>query len=326
MQQQVPVTIVTGWDGAGTARLIGHLARTMDPQRVAVVASGPTGRGGLGPAHFVEIQPEISERSAGCSCCAVRSDLVRVVSRLSRRKQPPDWILVEAAGWTDPVLAAQTFLIDPGLARLARLDAIVTTVDGPGAGARIASGLPPWLHETAAEQVAMADRIVISGATEATAEATALGVRAVASASRVAQVVVSADGCVEPSAVLGVEAFGPAGPARLGAVGTATFDPSSERVATVRVEAAGPLDGDRLEAWLDRLHEGEHQRVLRLEGVVAIAGMERRLVCQGVGSYLNRWRGRRWTPGEARRSRLVVAGRDFDGAALSASLSDCVAA
>ena len=325
VDEPVPVTIVTGWDARRTGELISQLLCTLESRRIAVVG----GRGAVGasdPSFFVEVEAEISERSAGCPCCVVRSDLVRIVANFTRRVRPPEWILLEAAGWTDPVIAGQTFLMEPTLAGLARLDGIVTVIDGPAVGARLRAGESAWADPIAGDQVAVADRVVVRGAQSMDIEDLASASRAASATNGSAAVVVSLGEEVDPADLLCLDAFGPSG-----ASANATRPQAAQRAggpvsksATHVVEAAGVLDQDRLEGWLDALHESRHRRLLRLDGVLAIRGRDRQIICQGIGTSLSRWRGRRFAPGEPRTSRLVVTGRDLDADSLRSTLDDCV--
>lgn len=326
MDEPVPVTIVTGWHAHRTGDLIDHLLGHLSSCPVAVLG-GRSCVASSTPSFFVEVEAEVSEQSAGCPCCAIRSDIVRVVANLTSRVRPPEWILIEAAGWTDAVVAGQTFFHDPGMARVARLDGIVTVVDGPATAARLEAGDAPWPDVLASDQVAMADRIVVSGVGSMTIEASAAAAQAASATNGSAGLVVSLGGEVEPAQVLGLDAFGPDGaaassrrPRRPMGFGVVASDSAAHVV-----EAAGVLDQARLEAWLDALHESRDHRLLRLDGVLALRGRDRQLICQGIGSMLNRWRGPRFAPGEERRSRLVVTGRNLDAGQLQSSLADCVA-
>lgn len=327
LDEPVPVTIVTGWDARRTGELIDQLLHSLESRRIAVVGA----RGAISsfaPAYFVEVEAEISEQSAGCPCCVVRSDLVRIVANLTRRARPPEWILLEAAGWTDPVIAGQTFLMEPTLAGSARLDGIVTVVDGPAIGARLRAHESAWPDPLAGDQVAVADRVVVSGTQSMDIEDLASAARAASATNGSAAVVVNLGGELDPADVLCLEAFGPSGATASATRGhrpvhgaTSALSKSAAHV----VEANGVLDRDRVEAWLETLHESRERRLLRLDGVLAVRGRDRQIICQGIGSNLNRWRGRRFAPDEPRTSRLVVAGRNLDVDSLRSTLADCVA-
>jgi G3E family GTPase len=59
----------------------------------------------------------------------VRGDLVRILTRLLKRKTRFDAILIETTGLADPAPVAQTFFVEEKLAASLQLDAIVTVVD-----------------------------------------------------------------------------------------------------------------------------------------------------------------------------------------------------
>jgi G3E family GTPase len=65
----------------------------------------------------------------GCICCAVRSDLIRILDGLMRRKDKFDAIIVETTGLADPAPVAQTFFMDANVGRKTKLDAVVTVAD-----------------------------------------------------------------------------------------------------------------------------------------------------------------------------------------------------
>src|SRR6202007_1720095 len=69
------------------------------------------------------------EMNNGCICCTVRGDLIRIIEGLMRRKGRFDAIIVETTGLADPAPVAQTFFVDEGVGRKARLDAVVTVAD-----------------------------------------------------------------------------------------------------------------------------------------------------------------------------------------------------
>ena len=327
LDEPVPVTIVTGWDARRTGELIDQLVCSLESRHIAVVGARRP-NSAAAPAFFVESEAEISEQSAGCPCCVVRSDLVRIVANLTRRIRPPEWILLEAAGWTDPVIAGQTFLMEPTLAGLARLDGIVTVIDGSAVGARLRADESVWPDPLAGDQVAVADRVVVTGTPSTDVEDLASAVRAASATNGSAEVIVNLGGEFDPAEVLCLEAFGPSGAAVSAARGpgpTRGADRALSGSAAHVVEATGVLDQGRLEAWLDALHESRDCRLLRLDGVLAIRGRDRQVIFQGIGSNLNRWRGRRFAPGEPRTNRLVVAGRNLDASSLRATLAECVA-
>ena len=67
--------------------------------------------------------------AAGCVCCTVRGDLIRILSKLMKRKDKFDMVIIETTGLADPGPVAQTFWMDDELNSKLKLDSILTLVD-----------------------------------------------------------------------------------------------------------------------------------------------------------------------------------------------------
>ena len=65
----------------------------------------------------------------GCICCTVRGDLIRILSKILRRAEKLDAIIIETTGLADPAPVAQTFFMDDAIKERARVDGILTVVD-----------------------------------------------------------------------------------------------------------------------------------------------------------------------------------------------------
>ena len=76
----------------------------------------------------VGVEGEAVYLSNGCICCTIRGDLLKEPLKLRRREDLPEYIIIEASGVTDPIAAANTFLL-PEIRPLGRLDSIQVGVD-----------------------------------------------------------------------------------------------------------------------------------------------------------------------------------------------------
>ena len=128
MTARIPVTVLTGFLGAGKTTLVNRILSENHGKRIAVIEN-EFGEVGVDHELVIGADEEIFETSNGCICCTVRGDLIRILSQLRKRRDRFDSILIETTGLADPGPVAQTFFIDEELKEHFALDAIVTLVD-----------------------------------------------------------------------------------------------------------------------------------------------------------------------------------------------------
>jgi G3E family GTPase len=169
----LPVTVLTGFLGAGKTTFLKRLLRYPHGLRIALIINE------IGQAGAETVDPKDStylELAEGCVCCLKNPELISALRDLAARGDL-DRVIIETTGVADPLAITYT-LERPDMADAVRLDAVVTVVDTT-AFAR-ADG-PEWQA-----QVAAADLVILSkldlGGDAAAAEA---AVRAMSPAARV---------------------------------------------------------------------------------------------------------------------------------------------
>ncbi|CAI6049455.1 GTP-binding protein [Cohnella sp. JJ-181] len=138
LDTRIPVTVLSGYLGAGKTTILNHVLNNRKGLKVAVIVNDLSEvnidaeliRDGGGVSRTNETLVEMSN---GCICCTLREDLLTEVERLARANRF-DYILIESTGIGEPLPVAQTFsYIDEDLGidltKLCRLDTMVTVVD-----------------------------------------------------------------------------------------------------------------------------------------------------------------------------------------------------
>lgn len=134
----IPVTVLSGFLGAGKTTVLNHILANRQGMKVAVIVNDMS---------EVNIDAELVQNnevaldrtkeklvamSNGCICCTLREDLLQEVSRLAHDGKF-DAILIESSGISEPLPVAETFTFEDetgnALNNIARLDTMVTVVD-----------------------------------------------------------------------------------------------------------------------------------------------------------------------------------------------------
>ena len=149
----VPVTVVTGFLGAGKTTLVNRWLADAARGDVAVIVN-EVGDVGIDGALLAARVRTLVEIAGGCVCCATQAELVRALGRLATSAPLPRRILIETSGAASPagVLRAIT---SGGADGNRALDGVITVVDA----ARVDLLAE---HDLAIEQVGYADVVVLS--------------------------------------------------------------------------------------------------------------------------------------------------------------------
>lgn len=126
--EPVPVTILTGFLGAGKTSVLNHILKRNQGRRIAVMVND-FGAINIDAALIVGVEGEQSvSLSNGCICCTIRDDLLVETLRLLARPEPPDYIIVETSGVSDPIAVAMTFR-EMEIGGAIHIDSILTVID-----------------------------------------------------------------------------------------------------------------------------------------------------------------------------------------------------
>lgn len=137
LKQKLPVTVLSGFLGAGKTTVLSHILNNRQGKKVAVIVNDMSEINidaaiVKNDVSLNRSEEKLVEMSNGCICCTLREDLLIEVNKLAKDGRF-DYLVIESTGISEPLPVAETFTFadenDISLSDIARLDTMVTVVD-----------------------------------------------------------------------------------------------------------------------------------------------------------------------------------------------------
>jgi G3E family GTPase len=326
----LPVTLLTGFLGSGKTTVLNHLLRQPGLARTAVIINE---LGEIGVDHdLVETATEdFVLLKSGCVCCSVRSDLIDTLRSLFLRRvrgQIADFdrVVIETTGLTDPGPVLHTLTGDPLVTARYRLDGVIVTVDAVNGRDTLGRAFE------AVKQVAVADRILLTKtdlSDDAAVQRLTERLRALNPAAPIVPVI---NGAADPAGLFDIGLYNPATKSLdvQRWLNTEAFEHRHDHGADLSRHDDSirsfvftldrPISSAALTRWLEMLGTFQGPDLLRVKGLVNVAGRTGPLVIQGVQHIfhppieLDAWPSHDW------RTRIVFITRGLEEAALRGML------
>ena len=136
-QNKLPVTVLSGFLGAGKTTILSHILNNRENKKVAVIVNDMSEINidsaiVQSEVSFNRSEEKLVEMSNGCICCTLREDLLEEVTKLAQEGRF-DYLVIESTGISEPLPVAETFTFADengiSLSDVADLDTMVTVVD-----------------------------------------------------------------------------------------------------------------------------------------------------------------------------------------------------
>jgi G3E family GTPase len=298
---RIPVTVMTGFLGAGKTTLIRRFLESPEGQGTAVIVN-EFGAVGIDDALLRDSAEQTVLLGNGCICCITRSDLQLALRQLlidRERGLVPSFarIVIETSGLADPAPILQTFSTDRALGGEFHIDVLLAVVDAVSGETNLKTATE------ARKQVILADRLVISKSDLVGAAQLERLIRRLQELNPRAAIDVAVAGALDPN-----QFIAPAAAERSNFIAEAEH---SDGIASFALERQKPMQWPAFTRAIETLIALRGADLLRVKGILNIAGCQGPVVVQYVQHLahppveLQSW------PDQNRHSRIVFITRQI---------------
>lgn len=331
----LPVSVITGFLGSGKTTLLNALLGHPAMGETAVLIN-EFGEVGLDHLLVRKIDESIVLLNSGCLCCSVRGDMITALRELFLKRvkgEVPPFVraVIETTGLADPAPIIHTLMSDPLIGTRYRLDGVIATIDAVHGEGQFDA------HPEAVKQAAMADRLVLAKCDLAGAHAIGQLEARLRRLNPAAPLLRADHGDVPPAALFPAGLYDPAtktadvaGWLRAEAYEEAVHghdhddhrvdaNRHDDRIRAFCLTFDAPLAWERVVRWIEVLQSTGGESLLRVKGILDVAGEGRPVAIHGVQHVFHPPAALPAWPSGDHRSRVVFVTRDLGRAAVEAA-------
>ena len=348
----IPISLLTGFLGSGKTTLLNYLVAQPELKDTLVIINefGEIGLDHLLVAHSQD--DVVVEMSSGCLCCTIRGDLKKTLKDITWRfaeggKRKFNRVIIETTGLASPIPILHTLMTDNFIASKYRLDGVITTIDAVNGKQTLDN------HIEAVQQAAVADRLLLTKSDLVDAAALQDLQARLAQMNPSAGQILSQQGRVAPQKLLDAGLFKAAEKTpdverwlNEESYAQAAHDHHGhhhghehhhghkhdhhshedvnrhdDHIRAFCFSFDYPIEPHLFDEWLSLLVGFKGQNILRIKGIVNLAGADKPTVIHGVQHIFHPTVTLPAWPSEDRRTRIVFITKDIERATIERSFT-----
>jgi len=330
---RTPITVVTGFLGAGKTTLVNYILKEQKEWKIAVLENefGEVAIDDGLVAESLDAPEDLITMDNGCVCCSVRGDLIRTLGQLTAQRKKFHTILLETTGLADPAPIIYTVQTNPKISEHYRIDSIVCLADCKHIIQHLDEVKPDNAVNEAQQQVAFADKILLNKIDLVSEEEKKIVIERLASLNKFAEVIETTKSQAPLGRIIGINSF------NMDSI--LDVDPSflseneedkkvhrTDLVQSVGVQFEGNLHAQWFNMFMMDLLKERAADLFRTKGLLSFQGQgNTKFVFQGVHEQINFGPSKEpWKDGETRINKFVFIGKNLDRKLLTKSLMECL--
>ena len=313
---QIPVTVITGFLGSGKTTLLSSILKKKEMQKTAVIIN-EFGEIGLDHALIEHTDENIVELQSGCICCTIQGDLNKTLidlfdKMMNGKVSSFNRVLIETTGLANPVPIIHTLMSSIELIRIYSLDGVITVVDSVNGEKTLD------LHEESLKQLALAEKIILSKTDIIDKDEIKSLIYRIKEINPVSQIIFSKFGNIPLEEIFGLGAYDPykkSADVKKWLAAEKYKDKKhhhhhdvnrhNENIRAFSMMSENPVNMIAFSFFRDMITAALGANLLRMKGIVNIAGEERPAVIHGVQHIFHPVQWLETWPDNDRRTKLV---------------------
>eukprot|EP00567_Pseudictyota_dubia_P013103 CAMPEP_0197435410 /NCGR_PEP_ID=MMETSP1175-20131217/3010_1 /TAXON_ID=1003142 /ORGANISM="Triceratium dubium, Strain CCMP147" /LENGTH=342 /DNA_ID=CAMNT_0042964445 /DNA_START=87 /DNA_END=1115 /DNA_ORIENTATION=- len=327
-----PITVITGFLGAGKTTLVNYILKEQNKWKIAVLENefGEVSIDDGLVAESLDAPEDLITMDNGCVCCSVRGDLVRTLGQLAKRRKDFDAMILETTGLADPAPIVYTIQTNPKMSDNYRIDSIVCLADAKHINMHLDEKKPDGAVNEAQHQVAFADKILLNKVDLVTEDEKNKLKARLKGMNKFATVIETERSRAPLDQILAVNSFN--------MESILTYDPNffdddgeklehrTDLVQSVGIQFGGNLHAQWFNMFMMDLLRERAEDLYRTKGLLSFHGQgDTKFVFQGVHEQINFGPAQKpWAEGEERVNKFVFIGKNLNRKELTKSLMECL--
>ena len=313
---QIPVTVITGFLGSGKTTLLSSILKKKEMQKTAVIIN-EFGEIGLDHALIEHTDENIVELQSGCICCTIQGDLNKTLidlfdKMMNGKVSSFNRVLIETTGLANPVPIIHTLMSSIELIRIYSLDGVITVVDSVNGEKTLD------LHEESLKQLALAEKIILSKTDIIDKDEIKSLIYRIKEINPVSQIVYSKFGNIPLEEIFGLGAYDPykkSADVKNWLAAEKYKDKKhhhhhdvnrhNENIRAFSMMSENPVNMIAFSVFRDMMTAALGDNLLRMKGIINIAGEELPAVIHGVQHIFHPVQWLETWPDNDRRTKLV---------------------
>ena len=320
---QIPVTVITGFLGSGKTTLLSSILKKKEMQKTAVIIN-EFGEIGLDHALIEHTDENIVELQSGCICCTIQGDLNKTLidlfdKMMNGKVSSFNRVLIETTGLANPVPIIHTLMSSIELIRIYSLDGVITVVDSVNGEKTLD------LHEESLKQIALAEKIILSKTDIIDKDEIKSLIYRIKEINPVSQIVFSKFGNIPLEEIFGLGAYDPykkSADVKNWLAAEKYKDKKhhhhhdvnrhNENIRAFSMMSENPVNMIAFSFFRDMITAALGANLLRMKGIINIAGEERPAVIHGVQHIFHPVQWLETWPDNDRRTKLVFITQNIE--------------